>query len=97
MRPCLKCSKLIRTGSYHPACDPKNAYRDPAYIKLRRDLLTTHRRYQGAWCPGAPEMNHLPHESNDLTIDHINEDATDHRLSNLRVICRSYNVKRVKK
>lgn len=97
MRPCLKCQRLIRQGTYHAACNPKNAYRDPEYVKLRRDLLATHRRYQGAWCPGAPDINHLPHESNDLTIDHINEDNTDHRLENLRILCRGANARRVKR
>jgi len=59
-------------------------------------MLREWKAEHGEFCPGAPDLNHPPHPSRDLTVDHIlplGQGGT-HHPSNLRVLCRSANSNR---
>ena len=95
-RPCLECGTLT-VGSRcpdHGLRRPTNpAYRDPTYRRRRDALIAGHRQQHGDWCPGAPDLDHAPHATVDLTADHIQPLSLGgtHELSNLRVLCGSAN------
>lgn len=91
-RPCLDCKRPTRNGSRCPACEAKkqqhrNASRPHYQGTWRRTsaaAVRAHVARHGWVCPG---WNRPPHESTDLTTDHVlNRDT-----SALVVLCRSCN------
>lgn len=101
-KPCLDCQRITTHGSRCESCRLAKArlkktnpiYRDPRWVAVSRTMLETWRKRMGAWCPGVREINHKPHHTNDLTVDHITplvEGGPPFEFSNLRVICRSAN------
>ncbi len=103
--PCLVCNLPTLHGSRCPThCTtcPTHRRRGPSpyaaaeYQRNRRRLMTQHLEEHGWWCPGAPDLDHAPHPSRTLTVDHIVRvaDGGTHELGNLRVLCWAANRRR---
>lgn len=95
-----RCRNLTRTArceqhSHRPTRDRGHRpYADPDYKRVAGFIVQRHIDLTGLRCPGASDMNHEPHAvrtRQDLTIDHIDGDNTNHEPSNLRVLCRRMN------
>lgn len=85
-RPCPTCGKLTR-DTCHGAKTP------PAvWAKISKTIIRNHVMIYGTTCPGVEELEHPPHNTTDLTVDHINGDPTDQNPNNLRVVCRTANI-----
>lgn len=73
---CRRCRRLTRNGVYCPACQKQaNAehqnplYNDSRYRTRRARILAAWRRLHGDLCVGYGDQP--PHESSDLTLDHV--------------------------
>lgn len=98
-KACVACLRPTRIGTRCRACAPEHersrhnpVYDSPAWRRLRARLLMTHVRRHGWTCPGMD--GHEPHESRDLTVDHIlglARGGAPLDVANLRVLCRSAN------
>lgn len=97
-RPCLGCGKLS-TKTRCPACSrihernrtprPTNLTRDWTERQRRARAVADHRAIHGDWCPG---WQRSPHQSTDLTADHVAAVATGgNPKGELEVLCRSCN------
>lgn len=96
-RPCLDCGKAIAGGSRCARCQrvyirdvrgtPAQRGYDPAWRALSAQVLREWRARHGSWCPG---WQCPPHQSDDLTCDHIvplDAGGTNTR-DNVSVLCR---------
>lgn len=87
-RPCLDCG----TPTNGSRCPTHHRPRNTTDEHRRRQLLTAWRQHHGDWCPGAADLNHPPHPSTDLTVDHIVHQAHGGTLTDgWRILCRSAN------
>ncbi len=86
---------MTRTNTCHHCRATRNPYQDPDYKRTRRILIAEWVRQQGWQCPGITTGRLViePHPSRDLTIDHIDRDPYNNQLTNLRVLCRSCNLR----
>jgi len=92
MRPCLICGTPTTTTRCPQHPNPNRTARSRnSYIATRRRYLDTWRSQHGPWCPGAPDLDHQPHPTPDLTVDHIDGDAWNDHPANWRVLCRPAN------
>lgn len=100
LRPCLGCSRLIRSGSRCQQCDPRGARSSAAWTQTSRAVRAAHVSAYGLVCPGLEYLGHEEHavaSLSDLTVDHIVPLADGGELlkpENLRVVCREWNSRR---
>lgn len=99
-RPCLDCGALTARGPRCPtharpverARTQAKRVRRPhlaAEDRRRADVVAAWRAVHGDWCPG---WKREPHESSDLTADHIESFAVTGREDGpLAVLCRPCN------
>lgn len=92
MKPCLVCGVPTASSRCEKHPNPNRVARSrTSYMATRSRFLTQWRREHGDLCPGAPELAHSPHPSNDLTVDHVDGDAWNDDPANWRVLCRQAN------
>jgi hypothetical protein len=92
LTPCLECGKPTAGSrcAEHPNPNDLARHRS-SYTKTRQAFLDAWRARHGNWCPGAEDLDHQPHPSSDLTVDHIDGDAWNDYPANWRVLCRQKN------
>jgi 5-methylcytosine-specific restriction protein A len=104
LRQCLDCPALATSGprcsvckrAHQAAKDAKRPERRTySQQERRRQAVAQHVATYGLWCPGAHEVGHNSHASDDLTADHLTPVALGGREDGpLRVLCRSANSSR---
>jgi len=94
-RPCLVCGTPTPGSRCPTHPNPNRVARDRyPYRKARRSYLNAWIQTHGPVCPGAADLNHRSHQSNALTVDHIDGNANNNSRSNWRVLCNQANAKR---
>lgn len=97
---CLGCGTTTTNGSRCPRCAggtrsaPKStAYRDPAYVRLRRRLLAKHRATFGPRCPRCLTPEDRAVRRTWLTLNHETTMSAPgaHVLGPVTVMCLSCN------
>jgi hypothetical protein len=97
---CLGCGDRTTNGSRCPRCSggrrctPRTtAYRDPRYVRLRRQALAEHRATFGPRCPRCLRPEDRAIRSSWLTVNHITPlSLGGHILGPTEVICLRCNV-----
>jgi hypothetical protein len=98
-RPCITpgCSALTsRNGSRCASCEAarqrkrnrRRTWYGPEWRRVAAAAVAAHVARYGWWCPGAPDLDHEPHVSHDLVVDHIQPRSL---ARGVRVLCRSAN------
>lgn len=99
-KPCLSCGGLTTTGNRHPWCRQAHERQRQRRKRIVRPYTWTEQQRRakavtdwvdtnGWLCPG---YNRAPHESDDLTADHVHAVAAGGpEAGRLQVLCRSCN------
>lgn len=99
LKPCAQpgCPELQRETRCPQHRRESNRYQrqsgskatEPRDRARRKAAVDAHRAVHGDWCPG---FGRLPHDSTDLTADHVQEVAHGGApFGDLQVLCRSCN------
>jgi hypothetical protein len=100
LRPCLDCGTLSEASRCPGHATARQRAKDAqrperrshAEQERKRALIAEHVTLYGWRCPGAPDLDHPPHPSDDLTADHlvpVHQGGAEG--GPLRVLCRSKN------